>query len=74
MVFFSERVTARGCVLLAATPNAEALLLLPEGTLLVATDPLQLLFHAHPGTSTLPWTQLLFHCAAWALLLPRQDS
>lgn len=74
MVFFSKRVTARGSVLLAATPDAEAFLLLPEGTLLVAADPLQLLLHAHPGPAALRGTQLLLHCAAWTVLLASRDN
>lgn len=62
-------MAARGCVLLTAPPEAEASFLLPEGPLLVATDPLQLLLHAHPGPAALGSTQLLLHCAAWTLLL-----
>lgn len=64
-------MTARWCVLLAATPDAEAFLFLPEGTLLVAADPLQLLLHAHPGPTALNGTQLLLHRTAWTLLLAR---
>lgn len=74
MVFFSKRVTAGGRVFLAATPDAEAFLFLPEGTLLVASDPLQLLLHAHSGPATLPSTQLLLHRTAWTFLLARADN
>lgn len=74
MVFFRKRVTARGCVLLAATPDVAAFLFLPEGALLMAADPLQLLLHAHPGPAALRGTQLLLHRAAWTLLLAREDN
>lgn len=69
MVLFIKRVAARGCILLAATPDAEAFLFLPECTLLMTADPLQLLFNAHPGTTTLATAQLLFHRTTWTLLL-----
>lgn len=53
VVLFSKRVTARWRVLLAAAADAEAFLFLPEGALLVAADSLQLLLHAHPGSTAL---------------------
>lgn len=75
MVLFGERVTARGRILLAATPDVETFLLLPEGTLLVAADPVQLFLHTHPGPPALPGTQLLLlHRAARTLLLAREDN
>ena len=67
-------MTARGRVLLAAAPDTEAFLFLPEGTLLVAADPLQLLLHAHPGPAALCSTQLLLNCTFWTLLLARDDD
>lgn len=69
MVLFIKRVAARWCILLAATSDAEAFLFLPECTLLMTADPLQLLFNAHPGTTTLDTAQLLFHRTTWTLLL-----
>lgn len=69
MVLFGEGVVTGRRVLLAAAADAQAFLLLPEGPLLVAPDPLQLLLHAHPGSAALGRAQLLLHCAARALLL-----
>lgn len=69
MVLFSKRLTARRRALLAARPDTETFLFLPEGTLLMAADPFQLLLHTHSGPPTLTRTQLLLHSAAWTLLL-----
>lgn len=74
MVVFIKRLTARGRALLAARPDTETFLFLPEGTLLMAADPFQLLLHAHPGPPTLSRTQLLLHSAAWTLLLESTDT
>lgn len=74
MVLLCERVTARGRVFLAGAPDVGALLLLPEGTLLVAADPVQLLLHTHPGPPALRGTQLLLQCAARTLLVARGDT
>ena len=68
IVFFRKRVAARDRVVLAAPADAETFFLLPQGTLLVAANPLQLLFDAHPGPAALRGTQLLLHGAVWALL------
>lgn len=69
MVLFSKGLTARRRAVLAARPDSEAFLFLPEGTLLMAADPFQLLLHTHSGPPTLTRTQLLLHGAAWTLLL-----
>lgn len=69
MVLFSKGLTARRRAVLAARPDARAFLFLPEGALLMAADPFQLLLHAHSGPPTLTRTQLLLHGAAWTLLL-----
>lgn len=69
MVLSAERLAARRRALLAARPDTETFLFLPEGTLLMAADPLQLLLHAHSGPPALTRTQLLLHGAAWTLLL-----
>lgn len=69
MVLFSKRMTARRRAVLAARPDPETFLFLPEGTLLMAADPFQLLLHAHSGPPTLTRTQLLLHSAVWTLLL-----
>lgn len=74
VVVFGEGVTARRRVLLAAAADAQAFLLLPEGPLLVAADPLQLLLHAHPGPAALGRAQLLLHRAARTLLLGRRGT
>lgn len=63
-----ERVAAGRRVLQAASPEAKRLLLLPEGALLVAANPLHLLLHAHPGPAAVHSAQLLLHCAARSLL------
>lgn len=68
VVLLGEGVAASGRVLLAASPDAQAFLLLPEGSLLVPADPLQLLLHAHPGPAALHAAQLLLHGAARTLL------
>lgn len=68
MVLFGEGVTAGRRALLAATADAQTFLLLPQGPLLVAADPLQLLLHAHPGPAALGRAQLLLHRAARTLL------
>lgn len=65
----SKGLTARRRAVLAARPDSEAFLFLPEGTLLMAADPFQLLLHTHSGPPTLTRTQLLLHGAAWTLLL-----
>lgn len=69
MVLFSKGLTARRLAVLAARPDSEAFLFLPEGTLLMPADPFQLLLHTHSGPPTLTRTQLLLHGAAWTLLL-----
>lgn len=68
VVLFGEGVTAGRRVFLAAATDAQAFLFLPQGPLLVAADPLQLLLHAHPGSAALGRAQLLLHCAARTLL------
>lgn len=69
MVLFSKGLTARRRAVLAARPDARAFLFLPEGALLMAADPFQLLLHAHSGPPAVTRTQLLLHGAAWTLLL-----
>lgn len=72
VIVTSEGVTARRCVVLAATADASSLFLLPKGALLVAADPLQLLLHAHPGPVALYSTKLLLHCTVWTLLTTQE--